>query len=99
MFFHNILLRIASLDTLFLCAVGQQACLFVCFFFFFFFFNLNNLFKKLIYLLKKKNKDYLINYCENAAYYNTSPSLSIKERKKRNTYKQQQQNIKTIQNN
>ena len=24
MFFHNILLRIASLDTLFLCAVGQQ---------------------------------------------------------------------------
>ena len=49
-------------------------------------------FPKVIWLRQIRNKG-LINYCENAAYFNTSPGLSIKERKKKEqyTYKQQQQ--------
>ena len=40
-------------------------------------------FPKVIWLRQIRNKG-LINYCENAAYCNTSPGLSIKERKKKN---------------
>ena len=41
-------------------------------------------FPKVILLRQIRNKG-LINYCENAAYCNTSPSLSIKESRKRTT--------------
>ena len=38
-------------------------------------------------LVKTNRKKGLIKYCENAAYYNTTPSLSVREgHKKRNTH-------------
>ena len=49
-------------------------------------------FPKVIQLRQIKNKG-LINYCENAAYCNTSPSLSIKKAEKEQ--QQQQQKSKT----
>ena len=39
-------------------------------------------FPKIISLKQIKNK-VLINYCENAAYYNTTQSLSVKKLKKK----------------
>ena len=40
----------------------------------------------------------LLNYCENAAYYNTTPSASKKEGKKKNNTYINKSNIQTIQN-
>ena len=42
-------------------------------------------FPKIISLKQIKNK-VLINYCENAAYYNTTQSLSVKKLKKKNKH-------------
>ena len=55
-------------------------------------------FPKVIQLRQIRNKG-LIDYCENAAYYNTTPSLSIKEeKKKKNTPIKKQQNLQATQN-
>ena len=52
-------------------------------------------FPKVIQLRQIRNKG-LINYCENAAYYNTSSGLSIKERKKKNNTHINNSNKKAI---
>ena len=54
-------------------------------------------FPKVIQLRQIRNKG-LINYCEKAAYYNTSSGLSIKERKKKknNTHINNNSNKKAI---
>ena len=57
-------------------------------------------FAKVMQLKQITNKG-LINYCKNAGYYNTTPSLSIKEGRKEKEeyiYKQKRYNIQTIQN-
>ena len=54
-------------------------------------------FSKVIQLRQIRNKG-LINYCENAAYYNTTPSLSITEEKKKKNTPTKKHNLQATQN-